>query len=186
MEISANIAATWESRTEFDRGHFLRSILDRVLIHADHIEIRIRVPQLIQQLVGTNRTAGSNLAKVPDNLVAVPFQQVVSIECPFHHVSQGRALRLIVGNNQIITDASRQAIPKAIARARRWYEQIIDGEVASLPDIARREKINYAYVKKIFPLALLSPTRIEALFTGTAAAISLDSLLGDITMHWNG
>ena len=92
-------------------------------------------------------------------------------------------LRLIVGSSQITTDASRQAIPKAFARARRWYELIVAGEVASLPDIARREKINYAHVKKIFPLAMLSPTRVEQIFAGQDSAPSLEALLADLPMQ---
>lgn len=35
-------------------------------------------------------------------------------------IPQCRALRLIVGNTNIATDASRQAILKAIAQARLW------------------------------------------------------------------
>lgn len=102
----------------------------------------------------------------------------------FRHIPQGRALRLIVGSNLITTDTSRQAILKAIVRAHRWYEQIVVGEVTGLPDIARREKINYAYVKKIFPLALLSPARVEEHLAGLDTAISLDAQLGDIPMQW--
>ena len=136
------------------------------------------MPQLIQQLTGATA----------DKQQTTPFSvaPITSIGCSFRHIPQGRALRLSVGNNQITTDASCQAILKAIARARSWYERIIAGEVTGLPDIAHREKINYAYVKKIFPLALLSPARIEQIFAGQDSVLSLEALLVDIPTQWSG
>lgn len=181
---AASLDAAWQSRPPADRELFLRQIIDRVIIHPTRVEIRIKVPQLIQQLNGPAPTITGTPAT---NSQTTPFSlpPIATIDCPFRHISQGRALRLIVGNNQIITDASRQAIPKAIARARRWYEQIVTGEVASIPAIARREKINYAYVKKIFPLALLSPTHVEQIFAGQDLPPSLDALLAAIPVQWS-
>jgi hypothetical protein len=179
---AASVATTWSSRTGPDREQFLRAIIDRAIIHPTRVEIRIRVPQLIQQLTSSTSFAGNAVDGARPTPAGLPH--IAAIDCPFRHVPQGRALRLIVGSNQITTDASRQAILKAIARARRWYEQIVAGDVTGLPDIARREKINYAYVKKIFPLALLSPARVEEFFSGQAPALSLDALLGGIPMQW--
>ncbi len=64
------------------------------------------------------------------------FPPFASAECPFRHVQQGRALRLIVGNASITTDASRQAILKAIARARQQYEQITTGKATNIAQLA--------------------------------------------------
>ena len=178
---AASLDAAWQSRTPADREIFLRQIIDRVIIHPTRVEIRIKAPQLIQQLTGS----ATSITATKSESIPFSLPPIATIDCPFRHVPQGRALRLIVGNNQIITDASRQAIPKAIARARRWYEQIIAGEVASLPDIACREKINYAYVKKIFPLALLSPARVKQIFAGQDSATSLNAILGDIPTPWS-
>ena len=63
--------------------------------------------------------------------------------------------------------------------------RIVAGEVTGLPDIARRENINYAYVNKIFPLSLLSPFRVEELFRSPDSAVTLEALLDDIPMHWH-
>jgi len=136
---AASFDAAWQSRPPADRELFLRQITDRVIIHPTRVEIHLKVPQLIQRLTvstaSPTNTPASKSECLPFNLPSI-----ATIDCPFRHIPQGRALRLIVGNSQTTTDASRQAIPKAIARARRWYEQIIEGEVTGLPDIARREK----------------------------------------------
>jgi DNA invertase Pin-like site-specific DNA recombinase len=180
---AASFDAAWQLRTPADRELFLRQIIDRVIIHPMRVEIRIKVPQLIQQLSGsTASTTSTPATKSQTKPLSLPAS--TTIDCSFRHVPQGRALRLIVGNSQISTDASRQAIPKAIARARLWYEQIISGEVTGLPEIARREKINYAYVKKIFPLVFLNPTHIDQICAGQGSASSLDALLAEIPMRW--
>ncbi len=181
---SASFATIWRSRSGPDREQFLRQVIDRAIIHPTRVEIRICVPKLIQQLTGSDASFTGGPANQKQ---ALPFYvpPIATIDCPFRHVPQRRALRLIVGSKQITTDSNRQAILKAIARARRWYEQIIAGEVTGLPDIARREKINYAYVKKIFPLALLSPMRVEEIFGGHDSTNSLDGLRADISMQWH-
>ena len=51
---ATSTAATWQSLTGPDREHFLRAVIDRVIIHPTRVEIRIRVPQFIQQLLGNN------------------------------------------------------------------------------------------------------------------------------------
>ena len=181
---AAFINASWQSRTPADRELFLRQIIDRVIVHPTQVEIRIKVPQLFQQLTGSAASSTIDTPDTKSQTTPLNLPPIATIDCPFHHIPQGRALRLIVGNNQITTDASRQAIPKAIARARRWYEQIISNEVVSLPEIARRQKINYAYVKKIFPLALLRPSRIEQILSGQDSAPSLNALLADIPTQW--
>jgi DNA invertase Pin-like site-specific DNA recombinase len=180
---AASFDAAWQSRPPADRELFLRQITDRVIIHPTRVEIRIKIPQLIQQITGS---AASTTSTPATKSLTTPLSlpPLATINCAFRHIPQGRALRLIVGSNQITTDASRQAIPKAIARARRWYEQIIAGEVTGLPDIARREKMNYAYVKKIFPLSFLNPTHIDQICAGQGSASSLDALLAEIPMRW--
>lgn len=89
---------------------------------------------MIQQLLGNNSVdsqAGNTTVPAQAHL-----QLVASIECPFRHVSKGRALRLIVGNTNITTEASHQAILKAIARARLWYEQLTTGEASNISQLA--------------------------------------------------
>jgi hypothetical protein len=97
-------AQSWRERIAEDRTQFLRNVIGRVIIHPDHVEIRLRTPALVNEILGG---AASTAGLLP----------IASIECPFRHVRQGRAVRLVVGDTNITTDASRHAILKAIARA---------------------------------------------------------------------
>jgi site-specific DNA recombinase len=129
---AALTAERWQTLIGPDREHLLRTIIDRVITHPTRVEIRIRVPHLIQQLLGNDKTV------IPQGGI----QLAATIECPFRHIPQGRALRLIVGNTNITTEASRQAILKAIARARLWYEQLTSGNARA---VSRSSPASTAY-----------------------------------------
>jgi site-specific DNA recombinase len=177
---AATAAATWTSRSTVEKEQFLKAILDRVIIHPKCIEIRLRIQQLIQQLAG-DVTADSNV----EIHATAHLPQIASIECAFRHVSQGKSIRLIVGNSQITTEASRLAILKAIARARLWYEQLIEGVAPSVSHLARMHHVSPRYVNKIIQLAQLSPQSIEAILTRPESLpLSLDDLLQNIPMNW--
>ena len=55
---------------------------------------------------------------------------------------------------------------KAVARARRWSNQVLSGRVPSIRAIARQEKIAPRYVRDVLPLAFLSPRIVEAILEG--------------------
>ena len=102
---------------------------------------------------------------------------------PFVH--DGRAQRLIVGNTNITTEASRQAILKAIARARLWYEQLTTGEAGSISQLAGMHGLSRRFLHAQMKLVQLSPQSIESLMNRTGSLpLSLGDLLRVIPMNW--
>ena len=165
-------AQGWRERIAVDRTQFLKIIIERVVIHPAHVEIRLRVPALVSEILGGGLS-------VPD----LPL--IASIESPFRHVPQGDALRLIVGDTNITTDSSRQAILKAIARARLWYEQITTGETSSIAALAGLHNVSPRFIHMQMKLVQLSPRSIETQMTRPESLpLSLDDLLTSIPMRW--
>jgi len=165
-------AQNWRERIAEDRTQFLRNVIERVIIRSDHVEIRLRTPALVNEILGgIASTAG--------------LQPITSIECPFRHVRQGRAVRLVIGNTSLTTDASRKAILKAIARARRWYEQITTGQASSFEQLAGMHGISPRFIHMHMKLVQLSPQSIENLMNKPESLpISLGDLLTAIPMNW--
>ncbi len=165
--------SSWSEVSSGARERLITAIVERVVIHPDEVEISIRKDALIQQLAGKTATqleAG---------------REMVALRCPFRHAVQGKAVRLIVGDQQAPLAASTLAILKAIARARKWRDQIIAGEATGIRDLARIHKLNHSYVKRIYPFASFSPASIEAILNGDVPPdISLDSLVRKIPLVW--
>jgi ParB-like chromosome segregation protein Spo0J len=67
---------------------------------------------------------------------------------------------------------------KTIARAHRWFDDLISGKESSLAAIARREKVGVRYVGRGIRLAFLSPDVVEAIAEGRQpVALSAERLL---------
>jgi len=165
--------ASWSESSSGSRERLIKAIVERVVIHPDEVEILIRKDALIHQLAG----------KTAPQLEA--GREMVALRCPFRHAVQGKAVRLIVGDQQAPLAASTVAILKAIARARKWRDQIIAGEASGIRDLARIHKLNHSYVKRIYSFASFSPASIEAIINDDVPQdLSLDSLVRIIPLVW--
>ncbi len=73
---------------------------------------------------------------------------------------------------------SHETILKARGRAYRWKCRLESGEFSSINDLAKAEKINHSYVRRILRLALLSPDVTEAILDyGLSKGVQLEQLL---------
>ena len=74
---------------------------------------------------------------------------------------------------------------KALARAFRWRRMLESGVVATVGEIATREKINKSYVSRILRLTLLAPEIVEAILDGRhAPEMTLRVLMEPFPVGW--
>lgn len=105
---------------------------------------------------------------------------------PFRHIAEGESLKLVIGNERSDSSASREAVAKAIARARSWYGLIVEGKAAGLSDLASQCDLTHRYIKNIFPLAFLGPESVEFLLSNPDGQTrTLDSRIGRVPMRWD-
>lgn len=153
----------------------IRSMLHRVIVREGALEIQLGVDAVVQVLTGTSARSNLEISPPPIFLLAAPFR----------HIPQGKNLKLVIGDQSAESMASREAVTKAIARARSWYELIVQGEASGLADLARQQGLTHRYVKSIFPLAYLGPEVVEFLLSNRAGSRrTLDSLMGRLPMRW--
>jgi site-specific DNA recombinase len=55
---------------------------------------------------------------------------------------------------------------KAVARARRWADDLLSGRVRSVNELAKRERLDSRSVRRLIPLGFLAPRIIEAIAEG--------------------
>ncbi len=79
----------------------------------------------------------------------------------------------------------RDALLQAIARARKWMDDLICGKVASFEEIAEVEEIGVRHVRRLAPLAFLSPKIIQALASDErSSGLSVSRLTLALAHSW--
>ena len=74
---------------------------------------------------------------------------------------------------------------KALARAFRWRRMLEIGAVATIAEIAAREKINASYVSRVLRLTLLAPEIVETILDGRQGPeMTLPVLMGAFAVEW--
>ncbi|MGA7243251.1 MAG: hypothetical protein WBX19_08720 [Terracidiphilus sp.] len=175
LKQAKQMSSDWPRMAQSERADLICAVLHRVIVHESSIELRINLDCLVQVLPG-KPASGESKSTNP---------QTLSLKASFRHIPQGKALKLVIGNDRTESAASREAIAKAIVRARSWYDQIVEGRASGLLDLARQHGLTHRYVKSIFPLAFLGAESVEFLLNnGEGQARTLDSLMGRVPMRW--
>ena len=84
---------------------------------------------------------------------------------PMEMKRRGIEIRIVLEGDCMATRFDRPLV-KAVARARRWSQQLLSGQVPSIGAISRRERIAPRYVRDLLPLAFLSLRIVEAIVEG--------------------
>jgi site-specific DNA recombinase len=89
------------------------------------------------------------------------------------------------GDPSKLDSRDRDALLQAIARARKWMDNLIAGKVASFEEITEVEKIGERHVRRLASLAFLSPRIIQALANEEASSgLSVSRLTLALPHSW--
>ena len=116
---------------------------------------------------------------------AHPETKLLSV--PFSWRPHGRRKGIVrePERRQRIDHNAAGSLLTAIAKARRWMGELVDGSVASTDAIATREEMGERNIRKLLPLACLSPAVIRAIADGTAPAdLTIRQLTGALPHDW--
>jgi site-specific DNA recombinase len=168
-------ALDWPGLAQPEKADLIRALLHRAIVHECSIELQLDVDSIVRLLLEK---------PIPEG-VRNQHAQTLCLDVSFRHIPQGKALKLIIGDGGTDSSASKEAIAKAIARARSWYELIVAGKATGLPDLARQHGLTHRYVKNIFPLAFLSPQSTELLLgCRDGQPRTLESVKGKVPICW--
>ena len=93
-------------------------------------------------------------------------------------------MRLIIGGADAPPRKPDTALLKAIARAHRWFEELVSGRATSMAEIASREGVTDRYVARLIRLAFLAPNIVEAIAErGELAEVKLTPHV-DLPLNW--
>ena len=151
---AARLAAAL-NRSPGERRKILQGLVEKILIAADTITIRMRRHHLLGGDLAS--PTAESASDTPIELTAVVAFKRRGVETKL--VLPGLAQQ----NHSLRPDP---ALIKAIARGRAWFEELATGRVRSLQQLADRDGITRRYIRRLVNLAFLSPELVEAILQG--------------------
>jgi site-specific DNA recombinase len=155
-------ARAWSLRLQpgSDMGDALGNLVERAELKKEGIELSIRF----------SVTLSSSATAETREIVLRHFE-------PIKIQRRGVEMRLVIDNEK--TNSKVDAVLlKTVARAHRWFDDLVSGKEISLAAIARHEKVSVRYVGRGIRLAFLSPAVVEAIAEGRQPAkLSAETLL---------
>ena len=161
-------AGEWGRRlqSEADSAAALSGLVDKVNLKPGGIELSINLPLPVD---GTHGAAAM-----------LPTTQFFAVRMK----RRGVEMRLIIGGADAPPRKPDAALLKAIARAHRWFEELISARATSLAAIASREGVTDRYVARLIRLAFLAPKIVEAIAErGELADLKLTPHV-DLPLDW--
>jgi DNA invertase Pin-like site-specific DNA recombinase len=102
---------------------------------------------------------------VADTQNVDPDALVIIRTVPMSIRRRGVEMRLIIASDTSASPAD-PALIKAIARSRKWFDELATGAMSSITAIAQREGVTDTYIGSLLPLAFLAPAIVEAIIAG--------------------
>ena len=142
----------------------------RIDVHKDRLTVRLKSPDTEETSASTDDHVLSMPWQKP------PFRKSRQILLP-HHASRPdvRPIRI----------ERRARLVGAIARSRRWLDEIVSGEVTDVDQIAARQKCSVRQVNMTISLAFLAPGLVRAAVEGRLPRGIGVERLRDAPAEWN-
>jgi hypothetical protein len=140
-------ASEWSPRlqSEADCTAALSELVDKVELKLGGIELSINLP------LSVDGTHGAVAMLSMTRFIALRMKR------------RGVEMRLIIEGAEVPPRMTDAALLKAIARAHRWFEELLSGRATTLAAIASCEGVTDRYVARLIRLAFLAPKIVEAI-----------------------
>ncbi len=160
----------------------LASVLWRIILQENRIEIKIRSMSLRQRLESGGKITSASL---PVKKLVVP-RDLISLTVETKTKRCGGEVHLVVPPNSSVShEHLKVPLIKALVRAHGWYEKVIQGKAFDMRSLARDAGLTERYVGKVFRCAFLAPDIVEATLAGRQPHdLNFEKLCHDIPLSW--
>ncbi|MGH6725918.1 MAG: recombinase family protein, partial [Pseudolabrys sp.] len=174
--------AAWSELKADDVRKFMLSIVARVQVHVDRIDISLNPINLAQWL---GRTDGH--AELPATTQPNTDDHFVTLTIPVRLKRVGNEMKMIVedGSDPATPDAS---LVRVLVRAHMIRDRILADKSLTLEEIAKSEDIVPSYATRLFRLTLMAPDIVSAILSGKhPPELTARKLLDDtrLPLEWN-
>jgi site-specific DNA recombinase len=130
----------------------IAELVDRIDLHGGQLAVRLRSPE--------NRGGGND--PIDDRILSIPWQKPPSKRFREILLPHGSARKEIRPERP----ERRLRLVSAIAKGRRWLDEMISGSVTDVEQIALREECSVRHVNMTVSLAFLAPKLVRAAVEG--------------------
>jgi site-specific DNA recombinase len=153
--------------------------VERVTLTRKHIQLQLRqigdVPLQTEADEGASRPVSEQL----HGLFNVPIPWTSTVQAGVKGIIH------VPAHNTPMAPSRRDALLMAIAKARSWADELAHGRVGSFAVLARREGKVEQHIRRLAPLAFVSPRIVSALLEGTApAGLTVTALARALPWSW--
>ena len=174
--------ATWLELKADDVRNLMLSIVARIQVHADRIDILLKPISLVRWLGRTDSHAEPTTATRCDT--DGPF---VTLSIPARLKRVGKEMKILIedGSDSASPDTS---LVRVLVRAHVIRDRFLADKSLTLDEIAKSEGIVPSYVTRLFRLTLLAPDIVSAILAGKhPPELNARKLLDDtrLPLDWN-
>lgn len=163
-------------------NQFIRTILNKVVIYKEKVEITICKNQLLKVLEAVAYDTSFPEEIKGETKTPIILTKNIKITATANN-----------GSVLILTDSYTQQpeinpiLVKAMAKSYLWNKQLLSGEVKSGAEIQKRENLKaYGYIANILDLRFLAPNIVESILNGTQPRnLTIKDLFKIKTLDWN-
>jgi site-specific DNA recombinase len=180
LATAADLAHRWPTLAPAALRGFVRTIINRVVVRTDHVEIVLSPDRLRTAL----RTGPASAEPADLNRTC---RAAVTLTVDARLKRCGGETKLIVPARATGTTPPRPnpTLIKALARAHSWAASLLSGQASSIQAIAQAERLTERYVARIIPLAFLAPDITEAILEGAHPQdLTLAKLCQRLPLAW--
>jgi site-specific DNA recombinase len=155
----------------------LPSVLRRVVVHEDRLEIQIDRQAFLKTICGD---------KEPSDAWLGESNEVCRLEIGTTLKRRGGEVRFqFLAGTPGLNPEPVTSLINAMARAHDWVDKIINGVTDNTPSLAEETGLDVRYVRRHISLAFLAPDIVEAILEGThTSRVSLMDWLGSPPIDW--
>jgi len=174
--------ATWQDLKASDIRNFVLSIVARIQVHTDRIDIVLNQIRLAHWLGGTD-----SHGERPPETQSDTDDHFVTLTIPARLKRTGREMKIVVkdGSDPAIPDSS---LVRVLIRAHVIRNRLLADRSLTLDEIAKSEDMVPSYATRLFRLTILAPDIVSAILGGRhPPELTARKLMDDtrLPLDWN-
>jgi site-specific DNA recombinase len=175
---TGEIGKSWAELPRTRQRAFLTTLIDRIDVGADQIDVHLRATRL-----------GALLDAAATALLSATEDEIQILSIPVRLRRSGRAIRmLIAGIDPFATATPDARLVKLLIRARRFNAALLDSDGVPFAALAKREGVSPSYFTRLVRLSYLAPDITEAILDGRQPRdLTADKLLAHsrLPLDWH-